>query len=65
MNKDNDYFDDHDKYPKVGLLNEEIVKDDFADASKKKVINNYQQIELSDYQPLPDDYDKNGTKPSK
>ena len=64
MNKDNDYFDQNDKYPKVGLLNEDIVKDDFANASKKNAGNKLQQIELSEYQPLADDYDQNGTKPS-
>ena len=63
MNKDDDYFDQNDKYPKVGLLNEDIVKDDFANASKKNAGNKIHQIELSEYQPLADDYDQNGTKP--
>ena len=39
------------------------MKDDFANASKKNAGNKIHKIELSEYQPLADDYDQNGTKP--
>lgn len=64
MNKDNNYFLEEDKYPKLGLLNEGIVKDSYSDINKKPS-NNYIQVELTDYQQLADDqidYEKKNKK---
>ena len=67
----NNYFYDQDKYPKVGLLNEDIVKNEFANASKKTMANKNDQIELSNYKQIDDrnDYvsmdDEIKNKPSK
>lgn len=56
MNND-DYFSDQNKYPKLGLLNEDIIKNEYDDSTKKKN-DKYQHIELSDYKQLPGDQDE-------
>lgn len=66
MNND-DYFNDQNKYPKIGLLNEDIVKNEYDDINKKKN-DKYQHIELSEYKQLAGDQDEYfsiDSKPSK